>query len=59
MCPNWGSDLSGLRGGEPVCSLGVGQEQRLRLVGGAIVYGVDAAGCALCLGRGRPEARPL
>lgn len=37
------SDISGRSGGEPVGGFGVGQEQRLRLVGGALLDDVDAA----------------
>ncbi|MFF4734117.1 hypothetical protein ACFY3M_55090 [Streptomyces mirabilis] len=38
-----GSDLSGCRGSEPVGGFGVGQERRLRRVGGAVLDDVDVA----------------
>jgi hypothetical protein len=37
------SDLTGRRGSEPVDGFGIGHEQRLRLVGGAVLNDLDAA----------------
>jgi hypothetical protein len=58
---NSASDLSGRRGGEPVGGCGMGQEQRLRLMGGAVLDDVNAAPVRAALPGGagyRGEALP-
>ncbi len=51
-CVRAGSDLPGRRGGDPRGGFGVGQEQHLRLVGGASLDDVDAPGARAVPRRG-------